>query len=571
MLYAHLVHPMPVQRRQNGALNSIAFASLLIFSSGVYDLSRAVAQCNPHWVYDIGQPGVNDRVFALRVFDDQLGGGPALYVGGFFTTAGGAPANRIAKWNGSSWSTLGTGMNEAVITLLEYDDGQGGGPALYAGGNFFIAGGQPAGRVAKWNGTTWSPVGSGVNGTVGCLCAFDDGLGGGTALYAGGNFSSADGAPGTSRIAKWNGSGWSSVGGGADGEVTSMVVFDDGSGTALWVGGYFNSIGGQPVGHIAKWDGVTWTPAGVLGAQPFEHVHALGIFDDGNGPRLHAGGYFETADNQAVKHVARWNGTNWEPMANGLFGEVVAFTVFDERTGDGPALFASGFFIGGSGTTANNIARWDGAAWSILDTGLNDQTWAVTTFDDGSGRGPALYAGGFSTTAGGQPSSRVAHWTGSGIPALTLQPGDQQVFAGQSVVLNAAAIGEIPLSYQWRKDVAPLSDGGNISGALTATLTIDPAAGVESGSYDVVVSNTCGTVFSAAAAVVVSVPGCPGDTNVDGYVNALDINGFISCVLNGTDCDQTDLDDDGETADIDTADDTDAFAVRLVSPITFCP
>jgi len=46
-------------------------------------------------------------VRALAVFDD--GSGPALYAGGDFTTAGGVAANRIAKWNGSSWSQLGSG------------------------------------------------------------------------------------------------------------------------------------------------------------------------------------------------------------------------------------------------------------------------------------------------------------------------------------------------------------------------------------------------------------------------------------------------------------------------------
>ena len=58
---------------------------------------------------------MNNTVRALTVFDD--GSGPALYAGGAFTTAGGVAANHIAKWNGSSWSALGSGMNGAHVSM----------------------------------------------------------------------------------------------------------------------------------------------------------------------------------------------------------------------------------------------------------------------------------------------------------------------------------------------------------------------------------------------------------------------------------------------------------------------
>lgn len=89
---------------------------------------------------------MNQGVEALGVFDD--GGGPALYVGGWFTTAGGEPANRIAKWDGSIWSALGAGVGGgAVYALTAFDDGSG--PALYVGGEFLSS---PAGdkSLAKW-------------------------------------------------------------------------------------------------------------------------------------------------------------------------------------------------------------------------------------------------------------------------------------------------------------------------------------------------------------------------------------------------------------------------------------
>jgi hypothetical protein len=135
-------------------------------------------------------------VFALAVYDG--GGGPALYAGGNFTTAGGGAASKIARWDGSSWSALGNGTNSAVNALAVYDGG--GGPALCAGGDFTTAGGVAASFIARWDGTSWSALGSGMDAGVFAVAAFDDG--GGPALYAGGGFTSAIDS-GDSFLAKW--------------------------------------------------------------------------------------------------------------------------------------------------------------------------------------------------------------------------------------------------------------------------------------------------------------------------------------------------------------------------------
>ena len=60
-----------------------------------------------NWISMGGLPGADDRVYAAVV-----DGSGNLYIGGGFTVVGGVVANRIAKWNGSAWSALGSGMNE---------------------------------------------------------------------------------------------------------------------------------------------------------------------------------------------------------------------------------------------------------------------------------------------------------------------------------------------------------------------------------------------------------------------------------------------------------------------------
>ncbi len=350
-------------------------------------------------------------VSALTVFDDGLGGGPALYAAGFFTEAGGAPVNNIAKWNGTSWSAVGSGIVGGGLALTVFDDGLGGGPALYAGGDFTTAGGVAANRIAKWNGTIWSALGTGMDDTVRALTVFDDGLGGGSALYAGGAFTTADGVP-ANRIAKWNGTNWSSLGTGMEAPVFALTVFDDGlgGGPALDAGGDFTTAGGASVNFIAKWNGTNWSTFGT--GMDCCGVRALTVFDDGlgGGPALYAGGFFIQAGGVTLNYIAKWSGTSWSALGTGMNSAVDALTVFDDGGGGGPALYAGGPFTTAGGVPANRIAKWDGTNWSALGTGMDNWVQALTVFDDGGGGGPALYAGGFFTTAGGVPANRIAKW-----------------------------------------------------------------------------------------------------------------------------------------------------------------
>ena len=154
------------------------------------DAGVSGTQCEPRWVPTFGNAsGMDDTILAFAVFDDGSGAGPALYAGGRFLTAGGEQVNCIARWNGSEWSPLGSGVDgvtfqASVEALAVFDDGSG--PALFVGGAFLVAGGEPAIGIAKWDGSAWSAVGGGVDNGVFALTVFDDGTG--PALYAGGWF-----------------------------------------------------------------------------------------------------------------------------------------------------------------------------------------------------------------------------------------------------------------------------------------------------------------------------------------------------------------------------------------------
>jgi hypothetical protein len=139
---------------------------------------------------------VNYTVIALAV--DATGN---LYAGGWFTTAGGVSANFVAKWDGTAWSALGSGMGGGIVSgpwvkALALDAAGN----LYAGGYFTTAGGVSANHIAKWDGTAWSALGSGVSGSYTLVQALAvDGAGN---LYAGGGFTTA-GTHASAQVARW--------------------------------------------------------------------------------------------------------------------------------------------------------------------------------------------------------------------------------------------------------------------------------------------------------------------------------------------------------------------------------
>lgn len=92
---------------------------------------------------------------------------------------------------------------------------------------------------------------------------------------------------------------------------------------------------------------------------------------------------------------------------------------------------------------------------------------------------------------------------------------------GGIAAFTISAVGEPPLSYQWRRDGVPLVNGGPISGVDLPTLTLfatTPSVGV----YDCVVSGGLGDATSEGVILAVR-PSCAGDVNSDGKVDGADL------------------------------------------------
>lgn len=328
-------------------------------------------------------PGLSSRVYSLLA----LSNGDVM-TAGRFGSAGGVAALALARWDGAAWRTVGTGMDNPVLALATMPSGE-----LIAGGVFRTAGGNVARGIARSDaaGTNWSALGGGVDGTV-----YEVLVTAGGEIVAGGSFLSAGGAP-ASLIARWNGSSWAPLGAGVNGQaferVTAIVELPNGD---LVAGGRFTAAGGTSAQNIARWDGSAWWP---LGAGTDGEIEALAVLPNGD---LVAAGLFATAGGIAVGNIARWDGSAWSPLGSGTNGPLRALLVLPNGE-----VIAGGSFTSAGGVGASNIARWNGASWSPLGAGADNRVSAMAMLPDGD-----IVAGGRFTTAGGVFAFCIAQWDG---------------------------------------------------------------------------------------------------------------------------------------------------------------
>ncbi len=232
--------------------------------------------------------GFNESLHTLAVYNNEL------YAGGDFTASASIPVNHIGRWNGTQWNQVDGGVNDDVDVMCVWNN------ALYIGGDFTIAGGNTANRICKWDGNSFSPVGTGfTSGMMGecmvhSLCVYNGNL------YAGGMFEHG-GAMNMSNIGMWNGSSWNTIGniGGAmmgDNAVSAMCVYYN----RLFVGGNFSSCGSRQASNLGVWDGSSWSN---IGTGMNGEVNTITVYNN----ELYIGGAFTDAAGIAVNNIAKYS------------------------------------------------------------------------------------------------------------------------------------------------------------------------------------------------------------------------------------------------------------------------
>ena len=342
----------------NGIVESIVVNGDDVYVSGNFSQIGSLTANNiAHYNIDDGwktlSSGANGKVTALAIASNGN-----LYAGGEFTSIGGVSASNVAVWNGSSWAALGSGTNGTVAEIAVDNQNK-----VYVAGGFESAGGLPVKNIALWSNGSWSSLadsGTGDNGTnneIRALAVDENNL-----LYVGGNFDVAGGKSAL-RIATWNGTNWGTLGDGTSGFVQSIVATPN----FVYAGGNFSIAGGKTVNRVARWakTSQTWE---ALGNGVSGNVNSM-VYKDAH---LYVGGNFETAANDSntnyiVKNVSCWSSTNgWEALGtskevgvNNLVS-AIAFSADEEH------IYTGGNFNTAGEASVQNLAVW-GHAFDCSD------------------------------------------------------------------------------------------------------------------------------------------------------------------------------------------------------------
>ena len=193
------------------------------------------------------------------------------------------------------WQPFGGGTNGEVTVIENLANGH-----LLVAGAFTDAGGTAASRVAVWNGTAFSALGNGLQGTVNCAVEFEGDI------YIGGAMLN-----GPSDLARWDGANWTfqTVFDGKYPVVTALHVHNG----ELHAAGNISGFAGS-TDHVARLESGQWQP---VGSALNGNVHAL----DTHAGRLVAAGAFTGFAYDplpSLSHVAELEGNEWSQLANGL-------------------------------------------------------------------------------------------------------------------------------------------------------------------------------------------------------------------------------------------------------------
>ena len=294
-----------------------------------------------------------------------------LYVAGSFTNAPYATGKQyVAKWNGTTWSELsGYAMNALAGTINNIDV-----VATDAAGNVYAAAGlSPVNSnfgVFKWNGIEWTHIGMNVpyvnnfQGTISAMVIDKAGN-----VYVSGWFTKAHE---TYYVAKWNGTSWSEVGTGsnalnANGAIYALALDADDN---LLAGGFFKNSNDQY--YIAKWNGSTWSQVGIGANALNVNTGIITITTDLSG-NIYAGGNFHDPTT-LVGYIVKWDGTTWSHMGpdyvptRPLPQSQVNSIITDKVTGD---IYAAGQGFLVSEQAYGYVVKWNSGAVATSVTAAN--------------------------------------------------------------------------------------------------------------------------------------------------------------------------------------------------------
>jgi hypothetical protein len=118
------------------------------------------------------------------------------------------------------------------------------------------------------------------------------------------------------------------------------------------------------------------------------------------GSTVFAAGTFTTAGGLPTNQIAKWDGAAWSGVGGGVLGSGTVFALATM----GNNLYAGGSFTNMGGVPASRIAKWDGTTWSALGSGVSGSVQSLVAI------GSNLYVGGSFRSAGNKNANDIARW-----------------------------------------------------------------------------------------------------------------------------------------------------------------
>lgn len=330
-----------------------------------------------------------------------------LYVGGTFYTIGGIETKGIARWDGVQWDSLHWGVDELmypnsyfhspVHSIARYDG------EIFIGGTFRSLGNIYCRGLGRWNGSTWDclPVpafGSDQDINILALEVIDN------KVFVGGIFDSIAGQPCRS-LTVWDGNGWNLLG------MPSFLAFNVTVSSIceyqgeVYIGGNFRSnlpSNEDTVKGIIRWDGTNWKSVGggLRGLQAW--VNDMVVYND----ELYVAGYFYKSAGNISTCIQKWNGSEWLDVGGGLSGATSSTCQAWTMTVHNNKLYVTGAIESAGGIQASKIAVWNGVNWCSLGSTIDGLGRDVAFFQD------TMYMVGGFWTIDGDSIYRIAKWLG---------------------------------------------------------------------------------------------------------------------------------------------------------------
>ncbi len=209
----------------------------------------------------------------------------------------------------------------------------------------------------------------------------------------------------------------------------------------------------------------------------------------------------------------------WFTNQNDVFGQsrqivldiVTQPVITAQPASDTLPLGSTAMFTVGTSSNALLFYQWQLNSTNLTDGGnVSGSATAMLNLANITTTNAGTYSVIVSNAAGSVTSSNAVLLVTLAPPIITLQPSSQTALPGATVMLTVSAVGSTPFSYQWRLNSNNLTDGGNLSGSATSTLTISNVSAANAGTYSVIVSNSLGSTPSSNAVLSVASVTTPG-------------------------------------------------------------